>query len=209
MSIEKRIYDSDYRRSLAEATRMKIAAAARKLFMEHGYAATSIRAIAGEAGVSEQTVYARFRNKKSIIESIVDEMDTRAGVIDLIEALSAPSGDPVAQIDLIVEFDIRIFEQNLDIFLTAAQASVTEPGLAALIDEMKMRSRAGRARVFEAFKEAGALRPELSVDDANAIFAAMVNPSVYQELVVNAGWTNRRLGALLKSALRHLLIGRG
>ena len=51
MSTSKRIYELDYRRSLAEATRMKIADAARKLFVQNGYAATSIKAISAGAGV--------------------------------------------------------------------------------------------------------------------------------------------------------------
>ncbi len=134
---------------------MKIARAARKLFMQDGYAVTSIKAIAAEAGVSEPTVYARSRNKRSIVEAMVDEMDNRAGVLDLIEALRASTGDVDAQLDMIVEFDLRLFGQDLDVFLAASQASSSEPELTSLLEEGKARGRAGRARVLQAWPTPG------------------------------------------------------
>ncbi len=206
MSTSKRIYDLDYRRSLAEATRLRIADAARKLFVRDGYAATSIKAIAAEAGVSEPTIYLRFGNKKAIIEAIVDSMDTQAGVLELIEALPAAAGDPGKQLDLIVEFDLRLFERNLDVYLAASQASASEPGLGAFLEEAKSRGRAGRARVLEALQASGMLRPGLSADDANDIFMALTSPFVYKEMVIDAGWNPDRFEAWMKEAIRRLLL---
>ena len=53
----KRRYDSSRRRAQAEATRGDILDAARRRFEQHGYAATSMDAIAAEAGVALKTVY--------------------------------------------------------------------------------------------------------------------------------------------------------
>ena len=206
MSIQKRVYDSDYRRTLAEATRMKIARAARALFVRKGYAATSIRAIAAEAGVSEPTVYTRFGNKRAIIEAIVDEMDTAAGVLELLEALRKIAGNPRKQLDLIVEFDVRIFERNLEVYRAASQASFSDPELGALLEEAKARGRAGSSRVLQALQDAGALRLGLSVTDANDIFTALVSPFTYGEMVVNCGWQRDRFEAWLKSAVQQLLL---
>ena len=209
MSTRKRIYDSDYRQTLVEATRIKIARAARALFVRNGYAATSIRAIAAEAGVSEPTVYARFGNKRAMIEAIVDEMDTEAGVFELLEALRGAAGDPARQLDLIVEFEVRLFDRNVDVYQAASEASSSEPELGALLEEGKARERAGRASVLQAFQDAGVLRPGLSVGDANDIFTAIVTPFTYREMVVRCGWERDRFEAWLKSAMRQLLLVQG
>ena len=60
----KREYDSSRRQAQAQETRRHILEAARKLFMERGYAGATAEAIASEAGVSAQTIYAIFKNKK-------------------------------------------------------------------------------------------------------------------------------------------------
>jgi AcrR family transcriptional regulator len=46
--------------------------AARELFTEHGYVATTIGAIAARAGVSLETVYAAFGNKRSLLAGLLD-----------------------------------------------------------------------------------------------------------------------------------------
>ncbi len=51
-----------------------IVAAARKLFLEAGYGATSMDAIAAEAGVSKRTVYSHFQNKESLFAAIMGDM---------------------------------------------------------------------------------------------------------------------------------------
>src|SRR5918999_4915845 len=63
----KRKYDSSRRREQAEVTRHEIASAARRLFALNGYAATTLAAIAAEAGVAEPTVYAVFGAKKGFL----------------------------------------------------------------------------------------------------------------------------------------------
>ena len=40
--------------------------AARRLFLEHGYAVTSMDVVAQLAGVSKATVYARFESKEQL-----------------------------------------------------------------------------------------------------------------------------------------------
>ncbi len=188
---------------------MKIANAARALFVQSGYSATSMKAIAASAGVSEPTVYARFRNKRAIIDAIMDSMDTQAGVLDLIEAVRAADGDRGKQIDLMVEFDLRLFERNIDVYEAAARASASEPGLGAILEEGKARGRAGRARVFEACERAGTLRSGLDAIEANDIFTAIVSPFTYREMVVESGWAPAHFEAWVKSAIRQLLLADG
>src|SRR6186713_3598 len=67
----KRRYDASSRRAAAEATRERICAAAERLFLLNGYARTSIRAVAGEAGVAEATVYLTFSTKSALLNATI------------------------------------------------------------------------------------------------------------------------------------------
>jgi TetR/AcrR family transcriptional regulator, mexJK operon transcriptional repressor len=62
------------RRQKSSSKRDLIVAAARKLFLGAGYGATSMDAIAAEAGVSKRTVYSHFLNKEYLFAAIMGNM---------------------------------------------------------------------------------------------------------------------------------------
>ena len=66
----KRRYDSPRRREQAAATRTAILEAAQRLFEHHGYTATTMAAIAAEAGVSLKTVYVAFATKAGVLRGL-------------------------------------------------------------------------------------------------------------------------------------------
>ena len=76
----KRTYDSSRRRAAAEATRLRIAQCARRLFAKHGYGATSIEVIAREAGVSVPTFYVTYGSKRAVLFALLDAADAQADV---------------------------------------------------------------------------------------------------------------------------------
>ena len=65
----KRRYESPRRRAQADATRRDIIAAAQRLFERQGYAATTMAAIAAEAGVALKTVYLAFETKSGVLRA--------------------------------------------------------------------------------------------------------------------------------------------
>src|SRR4051794_23313828 len=71
-----RQYDSSARQAEARSRRSTIVAAAARLFVENGYAETTIARVAAEAGVSAQLVYAAFGGKAGLL----------AGALDLVAA---------------------------------------------------------------------------------------------------------------------------
>src|SRR5438270_1881577 len=68
----RRQYSSPLRQKQATQTRLRILDAAQKLFADHGYAATTMEAIAGAAGVATDTVYATFRNKAGVLRELLN-----------------------------------------------------------------------------------------------------------------------------------------
>jgi AcrR family transcriptional regulator len=63
----RRRYHSPARQRQAKDTRRRILDAARDLFRRHGYAGTTLDAIAGAAGFSPKTVVAAFTSKRGIL----------------------------------------------------------------------------------------------------------------------------------------------
>src|SRR3954468_13047533 len=69
----KRSYTSGLRAAQALRTRAQIVAAAAALFVDHGYAATTIDAIAAAAGVSRKTVFTSVGSKAALIRLAYDQ----------------------------------------------------------------------------------------------------------------------------------------
>ncbi|MCC6595535.1 MAG: helix-turn-helix transcriptional regulator, partial [Rhodanobacteraceae bacterium] len=53
--------------------RAAILAAAKRLFLDHGFEGTSMDSIAAEAGVSKLTVYSHFRDKETLFTAAIRE----------------------------------------------------------------------------------------------------------------------------------------
>src|SRR3954466_14799599 len=65
-----RRYDSTRRREQAAATRLEILEAAQRLFEREGYGATTMAAVAAEAGVALKTVYLAFETKAGLLRAL-------------------------------------------------------------------------------------------------------------------------------------------
>jgi AcrR family transcriptional regulator len=75
-----------------EATRLALIEAARRLFVEKGYAETATPDIVAEAGVTRGALYHHFEDKKALLRAVL-EREAQA-VAERIEAASVPAGSP-------------------------------------------------------------------------------------------------------------------
>ena len=71
-----------------DATRARICAAAREVFLKEGYAAATMEQIAARAGVRRSTLYNHFRDKNEILAAVSD--DYLEGVLEVIALLPGP-----------------------------------------------------------------------------------------------------------------------
>src|SRR6266496_5029942 len=69
----RRTYDSSGRQAQARRNRAAIVVAARRLFLEHGYTATTMSTIANDAGVSVETIYKVFGKKPGVLAALFDD----------------------------------------------------------------------------------------------------------------------------------------
>ena len=173
-----------YREEQAQATRDRICAAARRLFAAEGYRMTSVAAIAAEAGVAERTVYAAFGAKREILSAICEAWLEDAHARELVEAAVAER-DPATTIRLAARFLRALFETGYDVMVLFEAASAEDPQTRAML-RAKLE---GRNHVQNLIIDSVRTDLILPLPAAQAIYRALAAVGVYQELVVESGWT--------------------
>jgi AcrR family transcriptional regulator len=210
----RRRYDSPRRREQAEATRRDILAAAQRLFEAHGYAATTMAAIAAEAGVALKTVYVAFETKSGLLRALWhlllrgDRDDLPVGEQPWFqEVMDEP--DPERQLRMTARNSRQVKQRAGALMEILRGAAPTDPDIATLWDRIQTDFHANQRAIVESLHEKGALRPDLDVGSAADILWTLNHPNVWQLLVGERGWTADRFEDWLADALcSQLLRGR-
>lgn len=205
MNESARPYDSPRRREAATATRAAIAVAARSLFAERGWAATTIRDIARLARVSEPTIYNAFGGKEGLALALLDELEADDDVVQAREEIVEAAGHPPAQLAALVGFDRRLFEKGGDIMVVIREAGRTAPELAAIYDESRYRGRGAQHVIFGAWPD-GTLRADVDLDTACDIYASVSSVDAYRTLSEERGWSGDRIQQWWTETLGLLLL---
>lgn len=202
---DKRSYRSPRREAQAEQTRALILDSARALFTSRGYAGTTIETIAAHAGVSPQTVYTAYKNKRGLLAALHDRM---AAVADPPPMRPAPSGeDPRRQLRETVAFTTRYYSQGADLIELARALSGIEPDLAARWREGEARRLRRYSELTTAWERAGALAPGLTAAAARDIAWALGGPDSFRLFVTERRWSLARYRQWLGDTLEQLLFG--
>lgn len=205
----KRRYDASTRRQAAAGTRAAILTAARELFAERGYAATSMAAIADRAGVALDTVYASAGRKPELARLLIEtaisgtDQSVPAEQRDYVQAIrSAP--DATAKIRIYAAAIAAMAPRLALVLVIIQQAAPGEPQLAALWAEIAER-RAANMRLF--VDDLAAVTPlRLHPEQAADVVWATNAPELYQLLVGQRGWTTERYEHFLGDTWRRLLL---
>ena len=172
----------DRRDQMAQQTRGDILRAARRLFAERGYAATSINDIAEEAGVAIQTIYARLGSKRGMLLALIDLIDEEAGVGPLAEEVTS-AANPLAALRAGVHLTRSFQERCGDIIEALFTAAGAEPELADAVAEGQRRHREGARITIDRIQELRGLRNDVSPERAQALFALSTNHEAWRELI--------------------------
>ncbi|GLY64255.1 TetR/AcrR family transcriptional regulator [Amycolatopsis taiwanensis] len=202
----RRRYDSLRRLTQAHQTRAGIADAARRLFVSHGWAATTVRDIAREAGVSVPTVYAAYRNKTGLVQALADAADLAADLPRMLDELEAAQ-DPKRQLAAMAGYDRRLFERAGDLIVLIREAGRTEPELADLYGQARRQADQTRIQVFSAWPP-NTLRRGLGMSTAVDIYATLCSIDVYNTLTAERAWPPDQVEQWWGEALARELLGR-
>jgi AcrR family transcriptional regulator len=207
----KHRYDSTRRREQAQETRRRMLEAASHLFVTRGYAGATIEAIAGEAGVAVETVYAAFRSKRALLATLVQALVRGNGTAVPLLEQAGPQGvrrasNQPAQIRLFAEDITGILGRVALLMDVIRAAAATEPEIGRLLREMQQERLTNLTRFVEWVAATGPLREGVSVASAADTVWTLASPETYRLLTGDRGWTPRRYSAWLADALTHLLL---
>ena len=204
-----RAYVSPRRAEQAKATRRAILDAAQRLFLNQGYGPTSIRAVAEEAGVAVQTVYAVFGNKRQLVIELLE--DAVSGDEELISVTQHPETeairaepDPRRRAQLGAALSRKIIERVLPVFKITSDAAAVDPDFAELNQAMIARRRAEMADGATLLAGHDGLR--VSPDDAAASLLVLDSPQVARILTEDVGWSFDRYQTWLADAIERLIL---
>jgi AcrR family transcriptional regulator len=208
----KRPYRSSRRAEQAEETRERILAAARDLFARHGYAATSVQAIAARAGVAVPTVYVVFRTKRDLLSRVIDVALT--GDDDDVPVRERPwvlevkaERDQGRQLDLIARNVRAILDRAGAIHRVIREAAPTDPAIAKLLEQHRRGRLAGQTEFISWVAARGAFRNEVDVKAAGEILWALASPELHDPLTTTLRWSGDTYERWLSNALRAQLLG--
>jgi TetR/AcrR family transcriptional regulator, regulator of cefoperazone and chloramphenicol sensitivity len=203
----RRAYESLRRTAQALETRADIAGAALRLFRARGWAGTTVRDVAREAGVSVPTVYSAYGNKQGLTRALADAADLSADVPQQLAELEAAAADPRRQLAAMAGYDRRLFERAGDVIMLLRDAGRTEPELAAVYSDGRARADGTRTQVFSSWPE-GVLRSGTDVRAATDVYAALCTVDVYTTLTAERGWSPGRVEEWWVEVLTRELLGR-
>jgi AcrR family transcriptional regulator len=186
--------------------RAAVVGAARDLFLDRGYAATTVEAISEAADVPAATVYRLFSSKLGILKALLDvsiagdheavPMGERPEVRELVA-----DPEPRAQLEGFVDVVARINDRVAPIYRILTSAAASDVEAAALLDGLTSQRQQGQQVIARSLARAGALKPGLKERDAADIIHALLSPEVYRLTVVDRGWSPDRYRRWLSDLL--------
>jgi AcrR family transcriptional regulator len=190
--------------------RRAVVDAARALFIERGYVATTIEAISARSDVPPATVYRLFSSKLGILKALLDTsiagdeqplaVQERPGVASLFSKT-----DPHPLLAGLAGVTTAINQRTNDVYLVLTSAAGADPAAAALLSEIRLQRDEGQGRIARTLSRAHALKPGLRERDAADLIHALMSPEVYRLLVGDRGWTPERYRQWLATTLAEQL----
>ena len=191
--------------------RRAVVEAARTLFVDRGYGATTIEAVSDLSDVPPATVYRLFSSKLGILKALLDVSiagDDRAlPVLDRPEVAALfAEPDPERLLAGFARISVTINERSGQIYQIMASAASSEPEAANLLGQYTQQRQQGQGHIARALARAGVLRPDLRERDAADIVHVLMSPEVYRLFVADRGWSPARYEKWLKNALVQQLL---
>ena len=204
----RRSYDSSKRRAEAAARRQAVLTSARELFLRHGFAATTVAAVAERADVSPETIYKYFRGKPGLVRALHDQAMLGEGPVPA-ERRSDSLRENAAALEvvrgwagLLTEVSPRV-SPILLLVRDAALVDAAMGGLLAELDDTRHRRMTDNA---EFLHSAGHLRPGVTTEMAADLLWSLTAPEMFELLVRRRGWSIEQYADFVYRTIVHGLL---
>lgn len=165
-----------------EALNRHILSTATRLFIEQGYAATSMEQVATMAGAGKQTIYRRYASKEELFTAVVSALVATLfeapdeAAVDLTNPLAALRNTCWATLELLLR------PEPLALYRILIAEAVRFPSLV----ERVTRAAVGPVeelvrRLLRAAQEAGQIRNDVPVDDMHHALNGMITGWIVQQ----------------------------
>jgi AcrR family transcriptional regulator len=207
----RRPYDSSRRREQALVTRRGILEAANRLFVDGGYFATTIEAIAVRAEVSPETIYAMFKNKRSILSELMDVSmagdDAPVPILDRpwVQQMSEEP-DQRRRLQILARNGRLILERTAQTYEVLRGAAASDQQMRSLVELNKAQRFAGQGKLLRIVIGHDGLREGLTMTAAVDILFAIGSPETYRSLVIDRQWSGARFERWYADTLARLLL---
>jgi AcrR family transcriptional regulator len=206
---DRRRYHSPTRTAQAQATRQRILDAGLELFLDRGYAGTTVAAVAERANVVPETVYLACGGKRGLLKDVIETAIT--GEEDSAARYDGTWWDALASIpsarvrlEKMVEYSCGVLARTSPIHVVIRGAADKEPFAAALGRRLLHDRVAAQTERIRRYLEDG-LRPGMSPSEAGERYCVLTSPEVHHLLTVEFGWSTEQhrswLGQLLETDL--------
>jgi AcrR family transcriptional regulator len=199
-------YDGKGNQARTRLARAAVIEAARTLFLERGYTATTVEAISDLSDVPPATVYRLFSSKLGILKELFNVSiagDDEAVPLEdrpHVQALISDP-DPREQLSGFVAISRGIMARTEPVYRILVSAAGSDPDAAVLLAEQTRHRQQGQGQIARLLARTGALRPKLRERDAADIIHVLMSPEVYRLLVGDRGWDPERYERWLKEIL--------
>ena len=187
-------------------TRAAVVESARTLFLERGYAGTTIEAISERSDTPQATVYRLFSSKLGILKAVLDVSiagdDRAVAMLDRPQVralLSDP--EPLNQLAGFAAMLRDLMARSAPVHRILADAARSDQDAAVLLAEVARQRHEGQQRIARRLARSGALRAGMRERDAADIIHALASPEIYNLLVGDRGWNAERYETWLRQIL--------
>lgn len=207
--VKRRSYDATRRQEQARRNRNRIIDVAARRFLRDGYTPSTITAIATDAGVSADTIYKTFGGKPGLVRAIrarALEGERPMPAERRSDELQARQSDPRELIRGWGALSAEIAPRVSPILLLVRDVAATDRELKALLVEMDDDRRRRMLDNARRLRDAGHLRPGVTLAQAADVLWTYSSPELYELLVLRRGWTPKRYGRFIAEAMIHALL---
>jgi AcrR family transcriptional regulator len=196
----KKTYDASGRRREAERNRQGVIRVAHRLFLEQGYAATPLKQIADDAGVSLATIYAVFGNKRALLFAVFEaaRRNTAQREADFDTPLEEQSN---LTADLIAHRVCLTREGGAPVTRIIDRAAAADAEIAELWRDIQSERHERMTSLVRALRNQDLLQTSLAEAEAADALWTLTSNEVYGLLVLDRGWTRTRYERWLSDML--------
>jgi len=198
----KRQYDSSSRQEQAHRNQKAVLDAAERRFLADGFGATTIAAVASEAGVSVETIYKRFGSKASLVAAIHERGLAGRGPVPAPERsdqMQSKERDPHQIIRNWGRLTTEVAPLVCPILLLIRSAAATDPDMARLLAETDHQRLQRMTHNAHALK--GHLRPGITQSAAAEVLWTYSSPDLYDLLIARRHWPLPRYGRFISNSM--------